>query len=281
MHSKSYRLLPMAGFAALLLAGCATGTSISAPHLLADMPLFGTHDGFASLGVTVIDSRRQAQDLSDVTIGDKVLFTLTSATNLAAPKTNTEPLLATSSPQVFTSLFSGLRPGTDYQLEAQVYLSTDAAGGVTQNIIRGEGVTGPLTLTAGSATAATVKINSVGTIDFSNSVNSNVVSDFTVVSGDTLTINTGMNSTNNPQVKSVGIAYFAPDGTQRGSTVTTNTISGTTWTVPSLPAGTNTETGTMYVTGYNSTNGGGQAITYKTKLVTVDSPASITPITLD
>lgn len=281
MRLESGQLLPVAGLVAILLAGCSTGTATTPPRFLAEMPLFGTSDGFASLNVSVIANRLFSQSLSDIEQGDRVLFTLSSSTCLSTPRTSTQTLSATASPQTFSSVFTNLKPGTDYYLKADVYLNADAGSGFTQNIVRGEGISSALTLTAGSAQTTTLKINSVGSIAFSASTFGNVVTDYGVVAGDTITVNTGITTTNSPNVSRIDVTYTS---SARSITVASNGSNGVSaytcnWTLPaSSSLSASSETGTLTVTGYDSSS---TAITYKSRAVTIYKPASVTPITLN
>lgn len=269
----------------LSLAGCVT-TSGTQAKLPADFPLFTNADGSATLTINMVNARRQTQDFADVeSTVDRVRFTLTSAANLASSKVATSSVTIGPS-QSFTGVFSGLRPGTDYYLKADLYKQSDltSESSFTQNIVRGEGVAGPLTLTAGAATTTTIKINSVGVINFTSSANSNVVSDYVAVEGDTITLDTGMTSTNNPQVKRIEVVFRSANGSQRGTTMSTTTITGSStafsWSVPTYITSGSSDLGTLYVTGYDATSGGNQ-IAYKTKAVTVYKGASVTPVQLN
>lgn len=276
-------LLP-AGLVVFALVGC-TSTTATAPRPFADFPLFTNQDGNASLNVTVVDSRRQTQSYTDVTGADRVLFVLKSTTgkSLVADKIATASL---STGPTFTSQFTGLRPGTDYQLTASLYKHSDnpieptgANKATFLPFIRGEGVSGLLTLVAGEAKSVTIPINSVGTISFADSASSNYLADFTVVEGDTLVVDTGLTSANSPQVAKVTITYKDAGGVARGTTVENVTITASStklnWTVtPYLASDKTSETGTLIVTAYNA---GGNQVAQKSRSVTVVKGASITP----
>jgi len=284
MRTKLGRLAPLAGLTMLALAGCMPSAGGQA-KLPADFPLFTNADGMATLTITVVDAQRKTQDFSDLESVDRVRFTLSSASKLTSSKVASNSVTVGAS-QTYTSVFSGLRPGTDYYLKADLYQQADllSDSSFTQNIVRGEGVAGPLTLAAGAATSATIKVNSVGVINFTSSANSNVVSDFVVVEGDTVTLDTGITSTNNPQVKRVEVMFRSANGSQRGTTQSTTTINGAnttfSWAVPSYISSGTSDLGTLYVTGYDATTGGNQ-IAYKTKAVTVYKGATVTPVQLN
>lgn len=282
-HLLSRNRLP-AGLAVLALVGCSTSTP-PAPNPFADFALFTNQDGNASLNVSVVDNRLQTQSYTDVTGADRVLFVLKSTTgkSLVADKIATASLTAGPT---YASQFTGLRPGSDYQLTASLYKYSDnpveptnANKATFQPFIRGEGVSGLLTLAAGEAKSVTIPINSIGTISFDSSQNSNYVSDFTVVEGDALVVDTGLTTTNSPQVARVTVTYKDAAGTTRGSVVENLAITASstklTWTVPSyivLPA--TSETGTLVVTAYNA---GGNQVAQKSRSVTVVKGASISP----
>ncbi len=286
MHTPFARKVVPAGLAVLALVGC-TSTATNSPQSLTDFPLFSNTDGSATLAVRLVDARQRTQDFADLEGADRVRFTLSSATRLTASRTASDSVTIGPS-QTFTnvSTFAGLRPGTDYYLKADLYKQSDLASEntFTQNIVRGEGIGGPLTLNAGSTTTAVIKINSVGTIAFSNSTSSNVVSDFVVVENDTLTVDTGMTSTNNPSVRRIELVFRSANLSQRGTTLSTTTIAGSnttfSWTVPTYITSGTQDLGTLHVYGYDAQTGGNQ-IAYKTKAVTVYKGASITPATLN
>lgn len=287
MHTPFGRNLVPAGLAVLALVGC-TSSNANAPKTLTDFPLFSNTDGSATLAIRLVDARQRTQDFADLEGADRVRFTLSSATRLTANRVATDSVTIGPS-QSFSNIstFAGLRPGTDYYLKADLYKQSDLTGGessFTQNIVRGEGIGGPLTLNAGSTTTTTIKINSVGTIAFSSSTSSNVVSDFVVVENDTLTVDTGMTSTNNPSVRRIEVLFRSANGSQRGTTLSTTTISGSnttfSWTVPTYITSGSQDLGTLHVYGYDASTGGNQ-IAYKTKAVTVYKGASITPATLN
>lgn len=284
MRTTIGRLAPLAGLAMLALGGCVASAGSQA-KLPADFPLFTNADGSSTLTVTVVDAQRKAQDFADLEGVDRVRFTLSSSTKLTASKVASNSVTLGAS-QTYTSVFGGLRPGGDYYLKADLYKQSDllSESSFTQNIVRGEGVAGPLTLTAGAATSATIKVNSVGVIAFTGSTSSNVVSDFSVVEGDTVTVDTAMTSTNNPLVKRIEIMFRSANGSQRGTTMSTTSISGSnttfSWEVPSYITSGSSDLGTLYVTGYDATSGGNQ-IAYKTKAVTVYKGASVTPVQLN
>lgn len=284
MRTMFGRFAPLAGL--VLVVGCAPGAG-NQSKVAADFPLFTNTDGSATLAIRLVDARQRTQDFADLEGTDRVRFTLSSATRLTTSRVASDTVTIGPS-QSFSNIssFAGLRPGTDYYLKADLYKQSDltSESSFTQNIVRGEGIGGPLTLNAGAVTTATIKINSVGSIAFSNSTSSNVVSDFVVVENDTLTVDTGMTSTNNPLVRRIEVVFRSANGSQRGTTMSTTTITGTnttfSWTVPTYITTGSQDLGTLHVYGYDATSGGNQ-IAYKTKAITVYKGASITPATLN
>lgn len=266
----------------LALVGC-TSTVATTPRLLADFPLFSNADGMATLTVTVLDARRNTQDFADVQDADRVRFTLTSARSLSASGKTATRSITLGASQTYDTIFTGLRPDSDYYLRADLYKQSDLTNesSFTQNLVRAAGVSNVLTLAAGTTSPATIKINSVGSVSFGGSVNSNKVDDFKVVEGDVLTIDTGMHTGNNPLVRRIDVAYLqGTSGAQRGSTLTTSTITSTSasfsWTVPTIT--TNQESGTLYVTGYDAASGGKQ-LTQKTAPVVIYKGSSLGAVT--
>jgi hypothetical protein len=272
------------------LTGCGQvgGGSVSG---LTPVLLFTNQDGNASINVRVVDDHRRILSFSDLDTYDTVRLTLSSATNLTTSKVQTISGLAPGGQTTLSGAFTGVRPGNDYQLKADVYNSPDAVSGFTQSIVRGEGVAkdgngnSVLTLAAGTALSVTVKVNAIGTIAFSGSTSLNVVSDFKVVMGDTLTVDSGLSSVNSPNVKRVDLVYKSATGVQQGSTLSQTVIpsSGTatlSWTVPTYTPTGASELGTLQLVGYDSLVGGNQ-LAFKTKAITVYQGASVTPVTLN
>lgn len=298
MITRSPKKLLLGTSILAVLAGCTQPvTSAGSASILKDMPLFTNENGFASINVTVQDNRPHLLSFTDLDLYDTVRMTLSSATNLTAPKVQTYGGLSAGpgAQNSFAGAFSGLRPGSDYQLKADVYNSPDlGSSGFTQSVVRGEGLASVggsnlLTLTAGQALSLTVKVNAIGTIGFATTPGGygNVVSDFKVVQGDTLMVDSGLNSLNSPNVKRVELTYkaangsYQPNSTPLASTVVSGGGDATfAWTVPTYPMVGGTEVGTLLLIGYDAATGGNQ-IAYKTKAVTVYQGASVTPVTLN
>ncbi|MNX78010.1 hypothetical protein D3C86_1095780 [compost metagenome] len=277
MRTVFGRSLPLCGVALMLLAGC-TGGIASAPKTPADFPLFTTADGYASLNVSLVDLRQTIQKIGDVDDADRVEFTLTSAANLTAPKKATAsitlpiPPFATNQPVTGITAFTGLRPGSDYVLRADLYKSS-----YTANQLRAQGISDVITLAAGENKTVPVKVNSIGDVLLAASAFGNKFDTMDVVSGDTLTVNTNVRASENPLIKSVEV-YFIGTGlgnTTNLGTTTAQVPAGSTpttlnWTVPVING--NSDNGWLYVLGKDASN---NTITRKVKALTVSKGASI------
>lgn len=281
MRTVIGRSLPLFGLALLALAGCTTEVA-SSPRSSADFPLFGSNDGHAALSITVVDERRRVQDFVDIDDADRVRFALSALGTPAAfagERVTTQTLAATGSPTTFTSLYNNLRPG-NVQLKADVYKNADGAGSFSPSIVRGEGIA-TASLTAGVTSTITVKINAVGNISFSNSNFQNYVADYKVVTGDTVWIDTAMNTVNNPLVKRI-TAVYRPGSNASGTAVwtgtpVTNSSSNATFSfaVPAPQSG-DSELGTLYITGWDAVDPlVANQVAYKTKVVTIWKPAGV------
>ncbi|HEY9900472.1 MAG TPA: hypothetical protein V6D00_14950 [Pantanalinema sp.] len=276
MRTAFGRSLPLCGLALLLLVGCTSGVA-SAPKTPAEFPLFTTTDGYASLNVSLVDMRQAIQTVTDLEDADRVEFTLTSAANLTAPKKATASIAlplpggATSQPVSGLTAFTGLRPGSDYVLRADIYKTS-----YTANNLRAQGVSDVITLAAGENKTVPVKINAIGNVQLTASTFGNKFDTMEVVSGDTVTVNTLVKASENPLLKSVEVYFFGTNlnATKLGSVVvpvpagtTPTTLS---WQVPAITG--NSDSGLLYVLGYDASN---NVIARKSRVMTVSKGASI------
>jgi hypothetical protein len=276
MRTVFGRSLPLCGLALILLAGC-TGGIANAPRTPAEFPLFTTNDGYSSLNVSLIDVRKTIQTVTDLEDADRVEFTLTSATNLMSPKKATASISlplpggANSQPISGITAFTGLRPGNDYVLRADIYKTSYTAVN-----LRAQGISDLITLNAGENKTVSVKINAIGKVQLTTSAFGNKVDTMEVVSGDTVTVNTLVKADENPLLKTVEVYFFGTNAnaTKLGA-VTTSVPAGSapamvTWPVPAISG--NSDTGLLYVLGYDASN---TVIARKTRVMTVSKGASI------
>lgn len=291
MLIRSIRPIATGVAIASLLWGCTQPMVNEQSSVLRDIPLFTNEDGNASLNVRVIDDRLRTQSFSDVESYDTIRLTLRSTNGLLASDRVKE--LAATGGSSFDGSFSRLRPGTGYQLIADVYNKTTDPT-FTPTAVRGEGIgkdpsnNTTLTLVAGSPLTVTVKINSIGTISLKSSAANNSLSDNVgpaAVEDDTVTVDSGLTTANSPGVQMVKMVFTDLLGAVQGTTATTSAIPATggatfSWTVPTYVTGTS-DTGYLYLYGYDSaTSSSPTQLTFKRKQITIYKGASLSPVTV-